>query len=66
MNTPDGPGVTLHPVVPGHPEKAWWILFGRFAKKLELSEISEPRMSVDEDEHRGCTRTGAGPGVGGK
>ena len=52
MNTPDGPGVTLHPVVPGHPEKTWWILFRRFAESFEVDEIEELGVSMGESRVR--------------
>jgi hypothetical protein len=47
VNTPDGPGVVLHPVYPGHPEKAWWILFDRFAESFEVNEVEELRSTVN-------------------
>ena len=50
VNTPRGPGVALHPVIPGHPEKAWWVLFGRFAECYELGDLGECEQG-DRDDH---------------
>lgn len=49
VNTPDGPGMMLHPVCPGHPEKAWWVLFGRSAKRFGVNDLGELGMDVNVD-----------------
>jgi hypothetical protein len=50
VNTPEGPGVVLHPIFPGHPEKAWWVLFEKTAKSFEVNEVQVNEVGVSVSE----------------
>jgi len=49
VNTPDGPGVALHPVVPGHPEGTWWVLFGIYTKEYSCDALGESEESKESE-----------------